>query len=83
MLEEASVPVTRQSWIEANWPEPTEEWSAELELQLPDEDSPPPAPCGPGAGSDTATEPSLIVQHVMESTGLSREEAQEMLGGLA
>ena len=40
-------------------------------------------PAAEPASPDAATEPSLVVQVVMESTGLSRTEAEEALGGLA
>jgi len=37
MMRKASVPVTRQNYIEMAWGEPAPEWTSELEAELPEE----------------------------------------------
>jgi len=37
LIEKAGLPVTRATYIEVNWGNPLPEWTAELEMELPEE----------------------------------------------
>jgi len=36
-MREAGIPVTRENYIAVNWGEPVQEWTSELEAELPEE----------------------------------------------
>ena len=96
VLESQGTPVIRENYLALAYPDnlPTE-WTAELEAQLPEEirdfsqvmspsadHNPPGAPTS-SMGSAVDSEPDEVVRALMDSTGLSRQEAEERLQGLA